>query len=189
MNGLYEAASQIQRFFEEQGWRFCIIGGIAVIRWGQPRATQDVDVSLLTGLGDEEQYIDPILQEFASRIPDPNEFAIQSRVLLIEASNGVSIDVALAAFPYEESVIERSSLFRFSGSLQLQTASAEDLIVLKAIAGRHRDWDDIEGIAVRQSGKLDWDQVFARLEELRELVEDPDVLERVEEIRRQSETL
>ena len=48
MNALYEAALEVQGFFQSRQWRFCIIGGLAVVRWGQPRATQDVDFCLLT---------------------------------------------------------------------------------------------------------------------------------------------
>lgn len=43
MNQLFDAAMEFQSFCTQQHWRFCIIGGIAVARWGQPRATQDVD--------------------------------------------------------------------------------------------------------------------------------------------------
>ncbi len=57
MNGLYEAALEVQSFMQCRGWRFCIIGGLALQRWGEPRVTRDVDVTLLTGFGDEERYI------------------------------------------------------------------------------------------------------------------------------------
>lgn len=34
MNGLLEAAWEVEQFLRRQQWRFCIIGGLAVIRWG-----------------------------------------------------------------------------------------------------------------------------------------------------------
>jgi hypothetical protein len=40
------AAGEIQAFCQKQGWRFCFIGGVAVQRWGEPRLTQDVDLTL-----------------------------------------------------------------------------------------------------------------------------------------------
>jgi hypothetical protein len=43
----------------------------------------------------------------------------------------------------------------------LVTCSAEDLIVFKAFAGRERDWLDIEGIALRQRGRLDEPLIWA----------------------------
>ena len=50
---VYRAAAELQRRFQDRGWRFCLIGGLALQRWGEPRETIDVDVTLLTGFGDE----------------------------------------------------------------------------------------------------------------------------------------
>ena len=46
MNDLYEAAGQIRDFCESRGWEYSIIGGVAISRWGEPRATQDVDLTI-----------------------------------------------------------------------------------------------------------------------------------------------
>jgi hypothetical protein len=48
------AAGEVQSFCQQHGWRFCFIGGVAVQRWGEPRLTQDVDLTLLTGFGKED---------------------------------------------------------------------------------------------------------------------------------------
>lgn len=58
VNGIFQAAAEIQAFFETRRWRFAIIGGLAVLRWGEPFATQDVDASLLCGFGNERPYVD-----------------------------------------------------------------------------------------------------------------------------------
>jgi hypothetical protein len=54
MNELFQVAAVVQGVCRRQNWRFCMIGGVALQRWGMPRVTQDVDVALLTGLGAEE---------------------------------------------------------------------------------------------------------------------------------------
>lgn len=51
MIDLIQQAAELQGFLAAQGWRFCIIGGVATIRWGEPRLTRDVDVSLFSGFG------------------------------------------------------------------------------------------------------------------------------------------
>ena len=56
MIDLFETAIQLQFFCDRQGWRSCFIGGIAVQRWGEPRVTRDVDLTLLTGLGGEDRF-------------------------------------------------------------------------------------------------------------------------------------
>jgi hypothetical protein len=34
-------------FFEERRWKYAFIGGLANLRWGQPRTTEDIDTTLL----------------------------------------------------------------------------------------------------------------------------------------------
>jgi len=75
MNPLFAAAYDLQAFCEQRTWMFCFIGGIAVQRWGNPRFTQDVDVTPLTGFGTEETYIDPLLDRYPSWLPDARTFA------------------------------------------------------------------------------------------------------------------
>jgi len=184
MIDLFEAALEIQQFLLARRWRFCIIGGLAVARWGEPRATRDIDISLLTGFGNERDYVDPILGEFSARIPEADRFALENRVLLIVASNGTPIDVALAGIPFEHGMMDRASYFAFAPDVSLITCSAEDLIVLKAFAGRPVDWIAIEGILASQRSKLDWNYVDEQLQPLCELREDTETLRHLEQLRR-----
>jgi hypothetical protein len=181
---LVRAAAGLQTLCETEGWRFCFIGGLAVQRWGEPRETVDVDLTVLTGFGGEEPFIKRLLLEYAGRVDDPAEFARVHRVLLLRAPSGVGIDIALGALPFEESVVSRSSLFSFTGTV-LRTCSAEDLIVMKAFASRPRDWIDVEGIIVRQTGKLDWTYIDQELRPLAELKEAPEILGELEKRRKE----
>ena len=87
--------------------------------------------------------------------PRAREFALRNRVVLLRLSDGVSLDVALGAMPFEEHAVARASDFTIAPDAVILTCSAEDLTVFKAFAGRPRDWLDIEGIAVRQAARLD----------------------------------
>jgi hypothetical protein len=182
MNALFEAAHEVQQFIHGQQWAFCIIGGLAVVRWGQPRATQDVDISLLAGFGSEHEYVDRLLDKFPPRIAEARQFALESRVVLAKASNGVPLDIVLAGFPYEERVIARASSFAFASAIALLTASAEDMLVLKAFAGRDQDWADAQGIIERQIGRLDWSCILEELTALCALKEDDSSLHRLQEM-------
>jgi hypothetical protein len=185
---LVRAASGLQALCEREGWRFCFIGGMAVQRWGEPRETVDVDLTLLTGFGGEEPFIERLLREYEGRVEDPAEFARVHRVLLLRAASGVGIDVALGALPFEELVVNRSSLFTYPAAARLRTCSAEDLVVMKAFASRPRDWIDVEGIIVRQAGKLDWTYIDQQLRPLAELKEAPEILSELEKRRRELES-
>jgi len=183
MKGVFAAALEIQEFLRRAGAKFCFIGGVALQRWGQPRLTQDVDLTLLCGLGDESAAIDWLLAKFAARLPDARDFALRNRVLLLRASSGVAIDVSLGAIPFEHRCVSRASEFDFGAGFRLLTCSAEDLIVLKAFASRPQDWIDIEAVVLRQQPTLDWKLVFDELEPLVALREAPEVLDRLRRLR------
>ncbi|MCE9631039.1 MAG: nucleotidyl transferase AbiEii/AbiGii toxin family protein [Planctomycetia bacterium] len=180
---VYRAAAGLQQRFQEQGWRFCLIGGLALQRWGEPRETIDVDVTLLTGFGGEESFVREILDWYEPRVADPAGFALENRVLLVQAASGVGIDIALGGMPFEESAVARATPYEFAPGIPLQTASSEDLIVMKAFASRPKDWVDLEGILIRQHGRLDWAYVESQLQPLAELKEEPEILERLANMR------
>ncbi len=187
MNALFLAAADLQAFCVSQNWRFCFIGGLAVQRWGEPRETVDVDLTLLTGFNDESGFVSRLLGAFEARIPDAAAFAEANRVLLLRATSGVGLDIALGGLPFEESAVARATLFTFPPDLPLRTCSAEDLIVFKAFADRPKDWVDVEGILIRQSSTLDWTYVRTQLEPLSELKEAPELVEKLEQFRRSVE--
>ncbi len=56
MRTLLEAGGRLQRSFDVLGWQFCFIGGVANFRWGTPRLTSDLDLTLLTGFGREAEF-------------------------------------------------------------------------------------------------------------------------------------
>ena len=187
MNVLFEAALEAQQFIQQRDWQFCVIGGLAVIRWGRPRTTADVDISLLSGFGAEETYVDALLDRFPKRVPNARQFALESRVVLVEASNGVPLDITLAGVPYEEEVISRASTFGYATGVSLITASAEDLVILKSFAGRPQDWIDVEGILERQRGTLDWQTIMRALPPLCQIKDSPQNVAQLEALRKKIE--
>ena len=179
MTALIQAAADLQAVCETNRWRFCFIGGLAVQRWGEPRETVDVDLTLLTGFADETRFISVLMNTFEPRIDDAANFARVNRVLLLRASSGVGLDIALGGLPFEELAVTRSSLFTYPPDVPLRTCSAEDLIVFKTFADRPKDWLDIEGVIIRQPG-IDWPYVRAQLAPLAELKDAPELVDKLE---------
>ena len=160
----------------------CCIGGVALQRWGEVRQTVDVDLTVLAPLGTEGLVIDQLLTQFQPRISEARQFAMESRVLLLQSDDYLGIDVSLGAFPYEVRVIERSSHWRVSPYGRIRTCSAEDLVVLKAFANRPQDWIDIERVIVRQGARLDRRLILTELTPLAELKEDPGILQDLQQL-------
>jgi hypothetical protein len=184
VNEVIRAAAALQAVCVAQAWRFCFIGGLAVQRWGEPRETVDVDLTLLTGFGDEGRFVTILIEHFEPRIEHAADFARVNRVLLLRTPSGVGLDIAFGGLPFEETAVSRSSVFTFPVDVPLRTCSAEDLLVLKAFADRPKDWVDVDGIIIRQSGEIDWPYVLAQLAPLVELKEAPEILRQLDQRRR-----
>jgi hypothetical protein len=184
MNALFEAANEVCEFMRARRWEFCIIGGLAVQRWGEPRTTLDADMTLLAGWGEEEGYVTAILDRFESRISDGHAFAVSRRVLLIRASNGKDVDIALGALPFEAGMVRHAVPVEYAPGLILPCCTAEDLFIMKAFAARPRDWLDAEGVVARQA-HLDTQYILDELGRLCALREAPDILDRAKRLLRE----
>lgn len=185
-NDVLDAALRLQEFCRAREWRFCFIGGLAVQKWGEPRVTDDVDLTLFTGLGTETPFIDALLalDWVEPRIPAAREFARTRRVLLLQTKGGVGIDVAMGAFPFEDEAVRRGQEITLLPGRALRLCTAEDLIVFKTFAARSQDWRDVEMIIVRQGDDaLDWGYIHEQLRPLLELKEAPELLEQLESVR------
>lgn len=171
MSVLLAAAHEILTWLEARGWRACLIGGLAVQRWGEPRLTQDVDLTVLVDVGRERTFVDDVLASFSPRRDDARAFALTYRVMLVRAENGVALDVSMGATGFEVESIERSSEWSPDPGVSLRTCAAEELIVHKLIAARPRDIADVESVVTRQFGALDTARVRGWIADFAEVLD------------------
>lgn len=176
-----EALWELHLILSNNAIPYAIIGGIAVQHWGEPRLTQDIDLTILVPLDDPLPTLQIILGAFEARLQDALTFALKSRVLLIQASNGYPIDLSLGLPGYEESVVERTVNLDIDSDKWVKLCSAEDLIIHKAVAGRPQDLHDIEGVVLRQGTRLDVSYIRSWLTEFADLLGDLEILVRFEQ--------
>lgn len=160
---------------------------MALQRWGEPRITRDVDLTLLCPFGSEGAAADRLLAKYKPRFEGARALALQRRVLLLWSAGGIGLDVAFGGLPFEERCVDNASDWELSPGIVLHTCSAEDLVILKTFAGRPRDWIDIESVLVRQRRILDWRLILRELKPLLELREAPESLKQLEQLRRKVE--
>ncbi|MFQ5896838.1 MAG: hypothetical protein ACE5JN_01120 [Candidatus Methylomirabilia bacterium] len=182
MNRQFETAWQLHAFLSTRGIPYAIIGGIAVQRWGRPRLTRDVDLTVLLPPGGEEATLREIVAAFPARIEDAVAFALEHRVLPVDVPGGSEADLSLGLPGYEEHLIARTVAYDLGDGREVRLCSAEDLIIHKALAGRPQDVLDIEGVVARHGAALDIVYVHQWLEELARLADDPEVVARFERI-------
>lgn len=174
---LVEAAAELLEFFTTQRRPACLIGGVVVSRWGEPRVTQDVDATVLVDFSEEAGMLRALLSAFRSRDPHPDQRAELGRLALLTATNGVGLDVSFAAFPFEIEVLQRATDWQVTPHVALRTCSAEDLIVYKLVAARLIDLHDVQSIVTRQQDALDVDRVRVWGQRFAEITERPELLD------------
>jgi hypothetical protein len=132
----------MMRWFDATNVRAAIIGGVAASLLGKPRLTKDIDAVVLDV--DAQVLIESgAPYGFLPRIADAVDFARNTRMVLLRFTEGaIDIDLSLGALPFEYEVIERSSMIDVSPGVSIRVASPEDIIIMKAVAGRGRDITD-----------------------------------------------
>lgn len=162
--------------------RGAVIGGIAVGLLGVARMTRDVDAVVWI----EHHQLDDFVSAAARfgivpRVAELLSFAAESRVLLLRhRPTGVEIDVSLAALPFEEELLDRARDWPVADFV-VRLPTVEDLIVMKTIANRPRDWTDIDAL-VELHPRLDVERVLYWSGAFAEVLESPEMVEHLSRV-------
>lgn len=172
----------LHRLLEKHNDRGVIIGGIAVGLLGKPRYTADVDAMFLLSTQDIPQFLESARAEnIIPRVQNVEEFARKTRVLLLKhIPTNTEIDISLGVLLFEEEMVERGSVKSFA-NLSARLPTPEDLIIMKAIAHRPKDLEDIRTI-VDNNPNLDIARIEKWVRDFAEVMETPNLWKQIEGI-------
>ena len=150
---------------------FMIIGGQAVLLHGRPRTTEDIDIVVGTDPSGLTTLLDACTALNLTVLADDVESFVERSFVLpvVDESTGIRVDFIFSSTNFEKVAIERVQQVELE-SESVPFASAEDLIILKLIAGRAVDLQDAESVARRKATEIDWEYVtewvnrFAQIE-------------------------
>lgn len=139
---------------------YMIIGGQAVLLYGEPRLTRDIDVTIgadVSRLPDVLRSADDIE---VTPLPDNvEEFVSRTMVLPTQhAETGIRVDFIFSFTPYEIEAIARAHNVTMAGQ-EVAFARVEDLVIHKIFAGRPRDLEDVRSVLLRNP---DVDKAYIR---------------------------
>lgn len=129
---------------------YMIIGGQAVLLYGEPRFSKDVDLTL----GLEPTQVGTLLEALKSAhiqplVEDPQGFVQTTCVLPCQdPETGFRLDFVFSFSDYERQALQRVRR-TLVGKTPVAFASVEDLIIHKMVAGRPRDLEDVKGILIK----------------------------------------
>lgn len=165
--GLWPTLADAVRMLEARGIASALIGGLAVSLRGQPRMTVDVDLVILA---DVEQALQ-LVRELGSTPFEPlfqgvEDVVSRSFILpLRHRSTGIRVDLAIGMSGFEQQAVGRATSITI-GEMRVPVVSVEDLLVMKALAGRPQDDQDIRGLVAAQREAIDWPACLGLAEKL-----------------------
>jgi predicted nucleotidyltransferase len=134
---------------DKVGIPYMVIGGQAVLLYGEPRLTRDIDITLGTTLEKLDVVLGLVEDIGLESLADPETFTRETMVLPCQdTSTSIRIDFIFSFSAYEKQALERVQTVKM-GNAKVAFASVEDLIIHKVIAGRPRDLEDVESILIK----------------------------------------
>lgn len=163
---------------DKAGIPYMVIGGQAVLLYGIPRLTLDIDITL--GIDtDNFLSIKKICEKLRLKMlhENPEKFAAATKVLPVEEQKyKIRIDFIFSFTPYEKQAMERTKSVSLSGH-PIKFASCEDLIIHKMFAGRAIDDEDVKNILIKNKDRIDlkyiekWLLEFSKLSDYANVVQ------------------
>ena len=180
MSVVAEVLGVLRRVLDGQGLSWFVFGAQAVAVRGAPRATQDIDVTVQV----ERSHLRALVQALESeglrhRYPEiADELLARGAVVPLSHASGMEVDLVLAGSGLEAIALGRASRVAMDG-VEVPVAQATDLVVMKVLAGRGKDLDDLRSLLA--GGEVDLAEVRDLLGQLEEALGQSDLLPRLED--------
>ncbi len=155
----------VARELKQASIPYMVIGGQAVLIYGEPRLTRDIDVTLGIGVS-ELARIKKVLPAMDLKILVKNDREFVERTMVLptkDKESEIRVDFIFSFSPYERQAIGRARDIKV-GRTRVKFASLEDVVIHKVISGRPRDLEDIQSILVKNP-KYDPDYISGWLKE------------------------
>jgi hypothetical protein len=142
-----------------------VFGAQAVVAYGVPRLSADVDVTVQLTPHDPPAFVREMnAAGFSLRAGD--DFIRQTRVLpFVHVASGMPLDVVLAGSGLEDDFFSRTRILDLDGTA-VPILHPEDLIIAKVLAGRPKDTDDARQVWRLHRQDLDGNRIRTVLREL-----------------------
>jgi len=178
-----ELLVKIAKKMDKQQIPYMVIGGQAVLLYGVPRLTEDIDITLGVD-SDKENIIRNIISKTGLKIPDEvtSEFVKKTNVLVgIEKNSGIRVDFIFSYTPYEKQALKRVKKEKLK-KYKVNFASIEDLIIHKIFAARTRDLEDVKIIIQKNHNSINFKYIKKWLNEFSSLPGQKNILKKFKKL-------
>lgn len=178
--------ADLGRAFDALGISWYLFGAQAAIVYGVARLTADVDVTVHPPARPTGEWLAGLEEYgFERRFADP-AFVEQTRVLpMVHVRSGLPVDMVLAGPGLEEEFLQRAVVRSVDG-VPVPVVEIADLVILKVLAGRAKDLEDLAMLLRVHGEAIDADRVRTVLGMLEDALGQSDLLRVFEQARSSS---
>ncbi|MCZ0945055.1 MAG: hypothetical protein F4X81_06025 [Gammaproteobacteria bacterium] len=151
MNGAGDLVVQIARLLDQLGIPYAVGGALALAAHGVPRATYDVDMNI--GVEGTTFFSDEVLRHLQEKCgiafgeTQEQLLAKSEETGFIQGASGmIKVDLFFPNIDYLREVVEKALPLPLYGET-INVIGPDDLIVMKSIFGRDKDFVDIQSLA------------------------------------------
>jgi len=170
---------KIAQRLDEDKIPYMLIGGQAVLLYGRPRLTRDIDITL--GIdADDFHLVEKACKKLTLKMlpENPEAFAKETRVVPAEDMRSKNrVDFIFSFSEYERQALKRAKRVKME-NYPVRFASCEDVVIHKMVAGRAIDVEDVKSILVKHKASLDLKYIRRWLSEFGKISEDSQLLQR-----------
>lgn len=167
MRNIEEILKLVCEFLNGEKEVYVVVGGLAVLFYGVPRTTMDIDLIIPMDVGETRRFAEFLNENdfFADEEDIKTAFEEKSHATIEDKTSMVRLDIKGIYSENDQITLERRSKVSLA-DFAFFVASPEDTIANKLLFGSEQDVKDAEGIYVRQFDNLDMAYLEKRCKKL-----------------------
>lgn len=176
-----DAIIRVANLLKHHDLAFALIGGLASSIRGRLRVTADIDIVVDCEVSAAVSLLKQLDKKSFRPFVEDAEISIRQFYVLpiVDVDSGTPIDLAIGASGFEKMVVQRAWT---PEGYSIPVATAEDLLLMKIMAGRAQDISDVKGIVELHQDTIDWDYCIEIAGQLQEAF-DFDLVEAIKDLK------
>ncbi len=181
MRSIEEILKLVCGFLNEEKVLYVVVGGLAVLFYGIPRTTMDIDIIIAMDMDETKRFAEFLNGNdfFADEEDIKTAFEEKSHATIEDKTSMARLDIKGIYGENDQLTLKRRRKVSLA-DFKFYIASSEDTIANKLLFGSEQDIKDAEGIYARQFDNLDTNYLTDRCKSL-------DVLDKFSTMRRRVE--
>ncbi len=144
--------TDVFKFFQKHEVKYVVIGGVASVIHGVPRATFDLDILIEATIDNANRLLEALLDaKFGTALLTDPEKLLANEITIFKDRVRIDVQVSTPGLQFQKAW-DGKEIVNYQGQ-PFYVVSVEDLISSKRAAGRDIDLEDVRLLTLPDNGK------------------------------------